>query len=199
MTEVAVSMPHNPSDHGFGTPGKGSHSAGRSSAPDNNTDPRSNSGRPIKVDNKKQKKIYEQNAMLRFSEVRLFKKKEIKLSKENARKILRKIPIELLARDWLNDSKATVDIRAYMVDNVFPTLILGVEKLLTEVDSRQLASDEINGGYNPNFNPVNYLAQYLMRNNPRYSNFSEASPYVRGLRQIAEELKAELFDMEDNR
>jgi len=32
-----------------------------------------------------------------------------------------------------------------------------------------------------------------MRNNPRYSNFNEASPYIRGLRNVAEQLKHELF------
>ena len=50
-----------------------------------------------------------------------------------------------------------------------------------------------------NFNPVNYLAQYLMRNNPRYSNFSEASPYVKSLREIGEVLKAQIFQLEDNK
>ena len=65
-----------------------------------------------------------------------------------------------------------------------------------EADNKGLtASIEID----PNFNPVNYLAQYLMRNNPRYSNFSEASPYVRSLREVGEVLKAQIFQLEDNK
>lgn len=77
-----------------------------------------------------------------------------------------------------------------------PTLILGVEKLLKVVDEKGLSATN---RYEPEFNPINYLAQYLMRNNPRFSNFSEASPYVRGLREVSEEIKQELFTFEDNR
>ena len=53
--------------------------------------------------------------------------------------------------------------------------------------------------YDPNFNPINFLAQYLMRNNPAFSNFNETSPYVRGLRQVVEELKLEIFHLSDNK
>ena len=79
---------------------------------------------------------------------------------------------------------------------VLPTLILGVERLLKEVDEKGLSATN---RFEPDFNPINFLAQYLMRNNPRYSNFAEASPYVRGLREVSEELKQELFTFEDNR
>lgn len=75
-------------------------------------------------------------------------------------------------------------------------MILGVERLLKEVDEKGLAATN---RFEPDFNPLNFLAQYLMRNNPRYSNFAEASPYVRGLREVSEELKQELFTFEDNR
>ena len=152
----------------------------------------------IKNDVKRWKRMHEQNAMTRLTEIRTTKKYEVREKKETARKIARKIPIELLAREWMNTTEGTVELRAYMVDKVMPTLILGVEKLLNAVNDRGLA-DAANGGYDPDFNPINFLAQYMHRNNPRYSNFSEASPYVRGLRQVTEELKAELFDMEDNR
>lgn len=137
--------------------------------------------------------------MIRLTELRSAKKVEARASKEDARKIARKIPIELLAREWLTESEASVETRAYMVDKVMPTLILGVEKLLNAVDERGLAGQLVASGSDPNFNPINFLAQYLHRNNPRYSNFLESSPYVRGLRQITEELKTQLFDMEDNR
>ena len=71
-----------------------------------------------------------------------------------------------------------------------------MERLLKEVDEKGLSTTN---RFEPEFNPINFLAQYLMRNNPRYSNFAEASPYVRGLRQVSEELKQELFTFEDNR
>ena len=143
--------------------------------------------------------MHEQNAMLRLTELRSLKKVEVRSSKEIARKLARKIPMELLARDWLNDSGASIETRAYMVDKVMPTLILGVEKLLNAAEQRGLTSPEAGIGYDPNFNPLNFLAQYLIRNNPLYSNLQEASPYVRAMRQVFEDLKAQLFDMEDNR
>ena len=48
---------------------------------------------------------------------------------------------------------------------VLPTLILGVERLLKEVDEKGLSASNV---YQTEFNPLNFLAQYLMRNNPRW-------------------------------
>ncbi|XP_060077280.1 EF-hand calcium-binding domain-containing protein 5-like [Ylistrum balloti] len=142
------------------------------------------------------KRLHEQNMMEKLVVIRNEKKQNVKLSRDDAKKVARKIPIEILAKDWLNDNEATLEVRAYLVDKVLPTLILGVEKLLNEADSRGLA-EEVD--VSPNFNPINFLAQYLMRNNPKYCNFSEASPYVRGLREVADDLKKQLFNIEDNR
>ncbi|XP_055862074.1 EF-hand calcium-binding domain-containing protein 5-like isoform X2 [Biomphalaria glabrata] len=145
---------------------------------------------------KRWKNLNEQNMMLMLENKHLIKKKNLQKSKEQAREIIRKIPVEVLAKEWLSKEDATVDMRAYLVDHVLPTLILGVEKLLKVVDEKGLSATN---RYEPEFNPINYLAQYLMRNNPRFSNFSEASPYVRGLREVSEEIKQELFTFEDNR
>lgn len=142
------------------------------------------------------KRLHEQNMMEKLVVIRNEKKQNVKLSRDDAKKVARKIPIEVLAKDWLNENEATLEVRAYLVDKVLPTLILGVEKLLNEADNRGLAEVE---EVAPNFNPINFLAQYLMRNNPKYCNFSEASPYVRGLREVADDLKKQLFNIEDNR
>ena len=142
------------------------------------------------------KRMHEQSMMEKLVGMRNEKKEMVKISKDDAKKVARKIPIEVLAKDWLNDNEATLEVRAYLVDKVLPTLILGVEKLLKEADKLGLTEENL---ADPNFNPINFLAQYLMRNNPRYSNFSEASPYVRGLREVSEELRRQLFNIEDNR
>ena len=59
-------------------------------------------------------------------------------------------------------------IRKQMIITLFfqvlPTLILGVERLLKEVDEKGLSASNV---YQTEFNPLNFLAQYLMRNNPR--------------------------------
>ncbi|XP_064653167.1 EF-hand calcium-binding domain-containing protein 5-like isoform X2 [Lineus longissimus] len=145
---------------------------------------------------KRWKKFHEQKVMAKVVDLRNNKKEYTKNLKSKAKHMAKKIPMELLARDWLNHSKATVETRAFLVDKVMPLVVLGTEKLLQEVESRGLANKE---EPDANFNPLNFLAKYLMRNNPRYSNFMEASPYMRGMREVAEELKAELFDYEDNR
>jgi len=99
--------------------------------------------------------------------------------------------VDGVAREWL--TTADVDnthLHIYVVEHILPTLVLGLEKLLVEVERRRLVDAETP---DRNFNPVNFLAQYLMRNNPKYSNFGEASPYIRGLRSVSEQLKLELY------
>lgn len=196
MAEAVVARAPGSATSGLGSAARSSRGGSRGETPGASSGKSSS----VKNDVRRWKRIHEQNAMLRLTELRSLKKVEVKSSKENARKLARKIPMELLARDWLNESGASIETRAYMVDKVMPTLILGVEKLLNAAEQRGLTSPEAShGGYDPNFNPVNFLAQYLIRNNPVYSNLQEASPYVRAMRQVFEELKAQMFDMEDNR
>ncbi|XP_052717743.1 EF-hand calcium-binding domain-containing protein 5-like [Crassostrea angulata] len=176
------------------------HSAGSSgqrSAPGSGRKSPTDYSRPIvRSAVRRWKRMHEQSMMEKLVGMRNEKKQQVKTSKESAKKLARKIPIEVLARDWLNENEATLEVRTYMVDKVLPNLILGVEKLLSEADKRGLTDGN---GEDPDFNPINFLAQYMMRNNPRYSNFSEASPYVRGIREVSEELKKQLFNIEDNR
>ncbi len=105
---------------------------------------------------------------------------------QNDKVAANKVPLELLARDWLNEQQTTTELRVYLVKNLLPSLVVGLEKLLTEVSLRGYVDDN---GENPDFNPINYLAQHLMRNNPKYSNFAEAHPYCRAMQGVSEELK----------
>lgn len=105
------------------------------------------------------------------------------------------VPLDVLAREWMDHNPVTLDLRIYLIENLFPCLIMGLEKLLTEAEKRELVRTETAVR---NFNPINYLAQYLMRNNPRFS-FPEASPYAKGLRKVVEDLKSEIFEVDASR
>jgi uncharacterized protein (UPF0297 family) len=145
---------------------------------------------------RKFKKLHDEHMMGKLMDKRAAKKERNQATREEARRIMRKIPVEVLAKDWMKDIKATVETRAFLIDKILPTVILGMEKVLMEAEARGLTES---AAADPNFNPINFLAQYLMRNNPRYSNFSEASPYIRGLREISETLRTQLFDIDENK
>ena len=150
----------------------------------------------VKTAVRRWKRFHEQKVIERFKERRENKKQRVQDIKEEKQKLARRIPIDTLAVEWLNKNELTVDARAYLVEKLLPTLILGIEKLLMEAERRELTEKN---EADPNFNPLNFLAQYLMRNNPRYSNFPEASPYIRGLQEVSDELKKFVFSFEDNR
>jgi hypothetical protein len=60
--------------------------------------------------------------------------------------------MDILAQEWLADKTRSPETRQYLLEQVFPTLVIGLEKLL-------LASEN-QDNY---INPVNWLAQWLMR------------------------------------
>ncbi len=122
----------------------------------------------------------------------------IDINKNEAYKITRQIPLKLLALDWLNNITPSVETRAYLIENFLPILILGCEKLLKEAQNRNLI-DNNHQKVDVNFNPINYLAQYLLRNNPKYNNQNETSHYVRSMREVYQELRDQMFEIQGNK
>ena len=53
------------------------------------------------------------------------------------------------------------NIKAYLSDKVFPVLTDGLEALLKAIDDRKKNSESL-----PEIEPILFLAQYLIRNNP---------------------------------
>lgn len=154
---------------------------------------------------RKKESLVEQRLLANMKEKKRKQQEKIK----TAQALERKLPMDVLAREWFSNDKKSAEIRVYLIENLMPTLILGLEKVLCEAEKRNLIEKEANdnpddSGSNylmprPTFNPINSLAQYLMRNNPKFSNFPEASPYARGLRSVAEDLKRQVFDLKNNR
>jgi uncharacterized protein (UPF0297 family) len=90
----------------------------------------------------------------------------------------------------------STETRAYLIENFLPILVLGCEKVLKEAQARHLIEKNL---HDHNFNPINVLAQFLMRNNPKYNNHNETSSYVRTMREIYQELRDQMFAMQGNK
>ena len=109
---------------------------------------------------------------------------------------LAQVPMDVLASEWLDTTPANIETRRYLVEKLLPTLVLGLEKLLQDVERKGLVDQDT---LSDQFNPINTLAQYLMRNNPRFSNFPEASPYMQSMRLVEQELKERAYELSGNR
>lgn len=137
-------------------------------------------------------KIQLKKLALQYSE----KKECVQMKRDNMQYVAKQMLMDVLTKEWICKDLDDADVYAYLIDRVLPTLVLGLEKLLTEVSEWLLVDPETTNG---SFNPINYLAQFLMRNNPRYCSFNEATSYARGLRGAGEQMKLELPHMTDNR
>ncbi|KAM9218290.1 LOW QUALITY PROTEIN: EF-hand calcium-binding domain-containing protein 5 [Leptosomus discolor] len=98
-------------------------------------------------------------------------------------------PCDWLSKEWFSEEKESLDTRIYLLDKLLPTLIPGVEKLLMEVERKNVLAPDKEP---PKFNPINFLGEYLMRHNPRYSIPTKPGPYLRGMKMVTEELKTEM-------
>ena len=99
----------------------------------------------------------------------------------------------MLAGEWLEDSGLSTEARGYFVENLLPTVITGMERVLKEAEKRQVIGKS-QADVEEKMNPINFLAQYLMRNNPRFSVGPQSSPYMQALRKIQTDLKEKADD-----
>ncbi len=103
--------------------------------------------------------------------------------------------IDILAEEWLSKYHS-LSTKLYLVEHLLPVLVLGLEKLLVLVGKRGL---EEQTGHRTDFNPINILAQYLMRNNPRYRHsIPSCSPYSMGLNMVATRLRKIAIEGEES-
>ncbi len=131
----------------------------------------------------------------RVAPVRAAKKKLTKLTSQE-REAATKIPLETLATEWLSTLDIDLNAKRFLVDSLLPTLVIGLEKLLNEVTLRDLASTTEE---QDDFNPINYLAQFLMRNNPLYSRQNWDHAYSKAMRQTTEDIEKLLGSLENKK
>ncbi|KAM8990965.1 EF-hand calcium-binding domain-containing protein 5 isoform 2-T6 [Ara ararauna] len=129
------------------------------------------------------KKVQQRCLSLQERKVKMVCEQKVKEEKVNKRE-----PCDLLSREWLNNEKVSLDTRIYLLEKLLPTLIPGIEKLLMEVERKNvLAAEEPT-----QFNPFIFLGEYLIRHNPQYGIPTKPDPYLRGLKVVTEELKSEM-------
>ncbi|XP_054428972.1 EF-hand calcium-binding domain-containing protein 5 [Pteronotus mesoamericanus] len=118
------------------------------------------------------------------------------LKKELEKKAEKTLPKDNLAREWFNIENMTLDTRVYLLDKLLPTLVPGVEKMLMQVEKKKLLAKV---DIPTKFDPINYLGEYLMRNNPYYIKDSGKSGYQRVMRDVTEDLKIHVTNTVHNR
>src|SRR5690606_20937510 len=80
------------------------------------------------------------------------------------------------------------ETRFYLEEQLLPTLVPGLEKLL------RIANDDYKIRMEDDlpFNPLLWLASYLMRNNPKYNPEAKNHPYVKLLLNHVENIRKDV-------
>ncbi|XP_059827480.1 EF-hand calcium-binding domain-containing protein 5-like [Hypanus sabinus] len=142
------------------------------------------------------KKIFERKVTKQVLNIQRLKAVLLEKRKHGKANLEKRIPMDLLTKEWFSENTVTVQTRIYLLEKLLPTLILGLENLLIEVEKKKLTVLE---RPHPYFNPINFLAQFLMRNNPRHCKLPEEDSYLLGLQHVTQELKIHVTDVKDNR
>ncbi|KAM6048389.1 EF-hand calcium-binding domain-containing protein 5 isoform 2-T5 [Theristicus caerulescens] len=117
------------------------------------------------------------------------KVKTIRAQKAKEEKVKKREPCDWLSKEWFSEEKESLDTRIYLLDKLLPTLIPGVEKLLMEVERKNVLAPDKEP---TKFNPILFLGEYLMRHNPQYTISTKPGPYLRGMKMVTEELKSQM-------
>ncbi|XP_039418842.1 EF-hand calcium-binding domain-containing protein 5 [Corvus cornix cornix] len=133
------------------------------------------------------KECFHEKVQQRCLSLQETKVRMVQAQKAEEAQVRRREPGDWLAREWCNEEKETQDTRIYLLDNLLPTLVPGVENLIMEVERKHvLVSDQ----EPTRFNPINYLGEYLMRHNPQYNVPTKPGLYLREMKVVSEELKS---------
>ncbi|XP_072209734.1 EF-hand calcium-binding domain-containing protein 5 [Excalfactoria chinensis] len=133
-----------------------------------------------------------QQRSLSLQEVKV---KMVREQKAKEEKVKKREPCDVLCQEWFGNEES-LDARTYLIDRLLPTLIPGVEKLLMAAERKEVfepAEEPVR------FDPINFLGEYLMRHNPQYDTSTKPGPYLRGLKEVTEELRANIPDTASGR
>ncbi|KAK2537431.1 hypothetical protein Q9233_002735 [Columba guinea] len=117
------------------------------------------------------------------------KVKMIHAQKAKEEKVKKREPCDWLPREWFSEETESLDTRIYLLDKLLPTLIPGVEKLLMEVERKNVLAPDKEP---TEFNPIIFLGEYLMRHNPQYGVSTKPGPYLRGMKMVTKEIKTKM-------
>ncbi|CAF3878004.1 unnamed protein product [Rotaria sp. Silwood2] len=112
-----------------------------------------------------------------------------KLSSRIIQEVASSTIIENLTAEWwtLNLSQTVIND---LLENLIPLVVLACEKVINEADERHLIETTIP---DRSFNPINRLASFLMRNNPKYMHYSSLSPYHYSMKSLLNTKKIQVL------
>lgn len=143
------------------------------------------------------KAVFYENVQQRALNLQNVKMGMFHKKKAQEEKTEKKVPVDGLSREWFDEEAMTLETRAYLLDKLLPTLVPGVEKLLKVAERKKALEAETSEP--STFDPINFLGEYLMRCNPSYDVSSLPDPYVRGIKAVTEELKAQVLETTPNK
>lgn len=135
------------------------------------------------------KKCFYEKVQQRCLSLQETRVKMIRAQKAKEEKVKKREPCDWLSKEWFSEDKESLDTRIYLLDKLLPTLISGMEKLLIEVERKNVLAPDREP---TEFNPINFLGEYLMRHHPQYGISTKPGPYLRGMKVVTEELKTEM-------
>ncbi|XP_065588303.1 EF-hand calcium-binding domain-containing protein 5 [Cyrtonyx montezumae] len=151
---------------------------------------------PCLSDHAPWKECFYEKVQLRSLSLQETNVKMIHAQKAKEEKVKKREPCDGLCQEWFSSESQSLEARTYLLDKLLPTLIPGVEKLLMEVEKKNVLAPAKEPA---KFNPITFLGEYLMRHNPQYDTSTKPGPYLRGLKAVTEELKREIPDTASER
>ncbi len=97
--------------------------------------------------------------------------------------------IDSLAAEWWSSNLSSTVIND-LLENLIPLVVLACEKVISEADERHLIETNTP---DRSFNPINRLASFLMRNNPKYMHYSALSPYHYSMKSLLNTKKVQVL------